>query len=118
MADLPEVRSQARPEPPRQLYDRPHAYGVGRDLELMKAGFVPPARTPRIRTRASRRSSGRVSGFRSWNASREHGPTDLWHRLRCRTGHHELRGGHQMQLGSRFVYVERRCTWCGAQPPL
>ncbi|MDQ4068173.1 MAG: hypothetical protein M3203_01640 [Actinomycetota bacterium] len=119
MADLPDVRSPLlpqRPPPPRQLYDRPHAYGVARDLERMKEGFVPPPRTPRIQPRSPR--GGPWASFRRWAATRERGPGALWHRLRCRMGRHEMRGGHQMQLGSSFVFVERRCVWCDARPAL
>ena len=119
MAELPEVRSPLlpqRPPEPRQLYDRPHAYGVARELERMKAGVVPPPRTPRTRTRRERR--GPWASFRRWSASRDRGPADAWHRIRCRMGRHEMRGGHQMQLGSRFVFVERRCMWCDARPPM
>ncbi len=122
MAELPDVRSDVlprRPPVPRQLYDRPHAYGVARDLERMKEGFVPPPRTPRIQPRSERRRRGPWASFRRWSASRERGPTDVWHRIRCRMGRHEMRGGHQMQqLGSRYVFVERRCVWCDAPPPL
>ena len=120
MAELPELRAHLlpeRPEPPRPLYDRPHSYGVTRELDRMKEGWVPPPRTPRIRTR-DRRRLGPWAAFRGWSASWDRGPAHFWHRMRCRTGHHDLRGGHIMQLGSRPVYVERRCLWCDAQPGL
>ena len=120
MAELPDVRSSllpTHPPAPRQLYDRPHAYGVARDLEHIKQGFVPPPRTPRIQRRP-RREWGPWAAFRRWSATRERGPGDVWHRIRCRMGRHEMRGGHQMQLGSRYVFVERRCVWCDAPPPL
>ncbi|HEX3622855.1 MAG TPA: hypothetical protein VHT97_11110 [Acidimicrobiales bacterium] len=116
MAELPELRSDrlVTPPPPHApLYGRPPAFGVARDLELMKQGQLP-ARTPRP-PRRSRLNlptpDGRGSVRARW-ASRDTGPTDLWHRLLCRFGHHEMRGGHQLQLGSQFVYVERRCKWC------
>jgi len=51
-------------------------------------------------------------------ASGDRRPVDVWHRIRCRTGHHDVRGGQQMQLGSRFVLVERRCIWCDAEASL
>jgi hypothetical protein len=120
MADVPELRFHPvphQPAPPRQLYDRAHAYGVAQELERIKQGFVPPPRTPRISTRdRRRRHRGPLGAFRRWSAGRDRGPADLWHRFRCRTGHHEMRGGHQMQLGSRMVFVERRCKWCDASP--
>ncbi|MDQ3897596.1 MAG: hypothetical protein M3326_10215 [Actinomycetota bacterium] len=123
MAELPELQSPVVPQsgpmpPPRQLYDRPHSYGVARELDRIKAGFVPPPRTPRVRPGRSRMRRGPWASFRRWSAARDRGPADLWHRIRCRTGHHQIRGGHQMQLGSRWVFVERRCVWCDASPPL
>jgi hypothetical protein len=121
VAELPELwsdKTPERPSPPRQLYDRPHAYGVARDLERIKEGFVPPPRTPRVQPRSRRARTGPPGSFRRWWAGRNSGPVDLWRRVRCRTGHHDIRGGHQMQLGSRFVLIERRCIWCDAEPPL
>jgi hypothetical protein len=120
MAELPDLRTERLPERPaeqRQLFDRPHAYGVAQELERIKQGFAPPPRTPRIRTRGRRERAGlRASLRRRWAESNAR-PVDLWHRLRCRRGRHEFRGGEQIQLGSRFVYVERRCVWCDAAPP-
>jgi hypothetical protein len=113
MAELPEVRSHLPVrggEPPRQLFDREHTYGVAHDLERMRAGLAPAARTPRIPTRYGRRRRGRRSSDVGRLAA-------AWHRFRCRTGHHDVRGGGQMQLGSRFVLIERRCIWCDAAPP-
>jgi hypothetical protein len=111
MAELPEVRSylpERLPEP-RQLYDRAHTYGVAHDLERMRAGKGPAPRTPRVPARYGRqRRRGRSDVGRLAGA---------WHRFRCRTGHHDVRGGGQMQLGSRYVFIERRCIWCDAQPP-
>jgi hypothetical protein len=121
VAELPELwsdRLPERPAPPRQLYDRPHAYGVGKELERMKEGFVPPPRTPRVQPRGRRGRSGPRGSLRGWWAARDNRPVDVWHRVRCRTGHHDIRGGGQMQLGSRFVLVERRCIWCDAEPSL
>jgi len=121
VAELPELRSDRLPERPpelRQLYDRTHTYGVAHDLERMRAGLGPPPRTPRIHTRSRRRRGGPVSAARRWLASGDRRPVDIWHRLRCRTGHHDVRGGQRMQLGSRYVLVERRCIWCDAEAPL
>lgn len=119
MADLPELRSDRlpeRPPPPRQLYDKPHTYGVAHDLERLRDGLMPPPRTPRVRAPARRRLGGPFASLRYRWANSDNRPVDVWHRLRCRTGHHEVRGGQQVQLGSRFVLVERRCIWCDAQP--
>lgn len=116
MAELPELRSDRlpqRPAPPRQLYDRDHTYGVAHELERMRAGHGPPPRTPRIRTRTRRRDRSR-----RWWGRGDGRSAELWHRFRCRTGHHDFRGGHQMQFGSRFEFIERRCIWCEAAPAL
>jgi hypothetical protein len=113
MAELPERRSDLLPQrlpEPRQLYDRPHTYGVAHDLERMRAGLGPGPRTPRLPNRyGRRRGRGRESDVGRLAAA--------WHRFRCRTGHHDVRGGGQMQLGSRYVLIERRCIWCDASPP-
>ncbi|HVL07190.1 MAG TPA: hypothetical protein VM388_14470 [Acidimicrobiales bacterium] len=115
MAELPELRTHALPErlpEPRQLYDRAHTYGVAHDLERMRQGFGPAARTPRTPSRYGRRL-----GLRRSRTSDVGWLAGVWHRLRCRTGHHDVRGGGQMQLGSRYVLIERRCIWCDAPPP-
>lgn len=54
--------------------------------------------------------------LRTWWASRDRRPGGAWHGLRCRYGGHDVRGGQQVQLGSRFVNVERCCVRCGAVP--
>ena len=122
MADRPELRSQLLPqrppEPPPQLYGRSHSYGVARELDRIKEGWVPPPRAPRIQTRDRRRRRGPWAAFRRWSGNRDRGAADLWHRITCRAGRHDFRGGHQMQLGSRWVFVERRCVWCDAPPSL
>ena len=120
MADVQQLRSDLLPapvSPPGHLFGRVHSYGVALDLERMGQGFVPPPRAPRIRTRSRRRRGGPIGSVRRWWATTENGPADVWHRIRCRLGHHEIRGCHQMQLGDRFVYVERRCRWCDAPEP-
>jgi hypothetical protein len=121
MADLPELRSDRLPQPPgspRPLYDHPHTFGVAHDLERMRQGLAPPPRVPRIQTRGHRPGGGPRARFRRWLADGDRRPVDVWHRIRCRTGHHDVRGGQQIQLGSRFVHVERRCIWCDASPPV
>ena len=121
MAELPELRSDALPQvppAPGHMYGRPHAFGVARELERIKQGYVPPPRVPRIKTRDRRPRGGPWARLRHWWASGDKRPVDIWHRMRCRTGRHEIRGGHLMQFGSRFEYVERRCIWCDAAPPL
>ena len=117
MAELPVPRPDLRPAPVApapELFDRAHSYGAAHDLERMRAGLPPLPRPPRIRTRP-RRFRGPVALVRHWWANSSIQPADLWHRLQCQRGHHEFRGGEQVQLGSRFVFVERRCAWCDAE---
>ena len=119
MGELPDVRAHQLPErpgQPRQLFDHQHSYGVANELDRIKRGYVPPPRTPRVRTRARRERSGVRAAFRRRWAESNLRPTDLWHRMRCRRGHHDFRGGEQIQLGSRYAYIERRCMWCDAVP--
>lgn len=118
MAELPVPPSDRLPAPvapPGELFDRAHSYGAAHDLERMRAGLAPLPRPPRARTR-SRRFHGPVDLVRHWWANSSVQPADVWHRLRCRRGHHEFRGGERVQLGSRFVFIERRCAWCDAAP--
>ena len=107
MADVPQLRSDLLPvpvAPPGQLFGHAEAVGVAHDLELLRQGFTPPPRTPRVRPRRTR--PRRPSGpLRRWWAGS--GPVDLWHRVRCHAGHHDL----------RFAGDGRRCRWCDAVPP-
>ncbi len=118
MAKLPERRGDrlpGRPPEPGQFFDRAHTYGLAHDLERMRAGLAPAPRAPRMPTRRLRSRGGPWASFRRWWASSDRRPVDIWRRARCRAGHHEFRGGGQMQLGSRFVLIERRCAWCDTQ---
>ena len=142
MAELPEVRGARLPDR-RPLYDRPPTFGVARDAERMRQGIAPPAirRAPSRRKPGRARGDvdrghpldhrawqcrsrareapiyGRTwTHFRHWWSTGDNRPADMWHRLRCRRGHHEFRGGHAMQLGSNMVHVERRCMWCDCRP--
>ena len=118
MAELPELRADRLPAPPQPappppLFGRPPAFGVARDLELMKQGqLAPRAPEPPRQLRLPLTRLEPRAGVRTRWASRDKGPADLWHRVMCRYGHHDMRGGHTMQLGSEFVFVERRCQWC------
>lgn len=140
MAELPEVRGARLPDRPR--YDAPATFGVARDAERMRQGIPPPpiARRPprsgrfhrppvdrahpldhrpwqcRARAREMPLYGRTWTHLRHWWSSRDHGPAESWHRLLCRRGRHEFRGGHAMQLGSNVVHVERRCVWCNATP--
>lgn len=124
MAELPELRTDTRPasaapDGPQPLFGRPPAFGVARDLELMKEGLLAPRtrRPPRRSGLFVRGADASGTGVRGWWARTNNRPVDIWHRIRCRTGRHEIRGGEQVQLGSRFVYLERRCAWCDAPAP-
>ena len=126
------------------MYDRPATFGLARDAERMRQGIPPPAilRAP-SRRRFSRRATADVdrghpldhrvwecrsraremplygrtwTHLRNWWSTGDNRPADMWHRMRCRRGRHDYRGGHAMQLGSSTVHVERRCLWCDARP--
>jgi hypothetical protein len=101
MAQLPALRDPVSPE----LFGRRHAYGVANDLDRMRQGLAPAPRAPRLPTRRRRPlPGGRV---RRWWAGNELRPVDLWLRLLCRTGHHDLQGGRRL-----------RCVRCGAEAGL
>lgn len=70
----------------------------------------------RARARAAPLHGRSWAHLRSWWASRDRHPGGLWRRTLCRFGRHQIRGGQQVQLGSRFVAVPRCCVWCGAEP--
>lgn len=114
VAELPEVWTERTPEQ-RYLFDRVPTFGLARDAELMRQG-VPPARRA-VAPRKRRRQRGAfVTYLRMPWSYGDRSPTDAWHRLQCKRGHHEIAGGHTMQLGSNLVYIERRCRWCDAVP--
>lgn len=96
--------------------DQVHRFGVARDSERMQGGSTPAGR--RAEQSALPSGGGSGMGFRTWWASSQHAPHDLWHKVQCRRGRHEFAGGHRMQLGSEFVTVERRCRWCDAPPAI
>ncbi|MDP8937184.1 MAG: hypothetical protein M3O23_05570 [Actinomycetota bacterium] len=98
----------------------PYRFGVAGELD--RDGIVARRTRSSTRTRPGRARPDRFHGGRwdhllSWWASRDRHPGGLWRRLRCRSGRHDVRGGQQVQLGSRFVNVPRCCVWCGAVPP-
>jgi hypothetical protein len=102
MAELPALRSPASP----QLFGRAHSYGVAGDLERLRHGQAPAPRLPRIPTRTRRRRRRQPGRVRQWWAANDLRPVDLWHCVRCRTGHHDLGGGYRL-----------RCVWCDTEPP-
>jgi hypothetical protein len=97
------------------LFNRTPAFGLARAAEEMD-GCVPPAPDEEP-PRPPRRERGPVMTYLSmpWSYG-DRGERDFWHRVRCRVGRHELRGGHPMQLDGAIVYIERSCRWCGVQP--
>jgi hypothetical protein len=99
----------------RYLYGRVPSFGLARDAELMRQGVAPVIPRPE-RTRRPQRERGPFLTYLRlpWSYG-DRSPGDLWHRMQCRRGHHEVIGGHTMQLGSTVVYVERRCRWCDAE---
>jgi hypothetical protein len=107
MAELPALRSLL-PErvaaAPPELFGRTHSYGVARELELMRRGFALAPRAPRLPVRR-RRPPGRL--LRWWVTTDLRPVAEVWHRFRCRTGHHDLGGGYRL-----------RCVRCDAEPPL
>lgn len=114
MADHPELWTERTPEP-RYLFDRVPTFGVAHEAEQMRKGVPPIRRVAKVRK--PRRARGPfVTYLRVPWAYGDRDPADRWHRMRCRFGRHEIRGGHVMQLGSATVFVERRCRWCGVEP--
>jgi hypothetical protein len=114
MAEHPELWTEGTPEQ-RYLFDHQPAFGLAHEAERMRQGEPPAPRRSKARRR--RRDLGPTwTYFRMPWSYGDRSAGDVWHRLRCRRGHHEMGGGHSMQLGSTVVYVERRCRWCGATP--
>lgn len=121
MVDSPDIWPGDWPEPQargsspsltpvRPIGNRAPRFGVAHELDRPGAPWRPrstPAAAPR---------DGLWSRLGSWWAGRETLPADLWHRMRCRSGRHQIQGGQQIQLGSRFVRTERCCVWCGHKP--
>jgi hypothetical protein len=112
MAEHPEVWTDRSPEQ-RYLFDHPPTFGLANDAERMRQGTPPAARAPR----KPKRQRGPMWTFLvlPWSYS-DRSAGDVWHRVQCRRGHHQIGGGHSMQLGSTVIFVERRCRWCGAKP--
>lgn len=114
MAEHPELWTERTPEP-RYLFDREPTFGVARDAERMRQGVLPDVRVPRSRRRRRDRGPFLTYLRLPWSYG-DHDSSELWHRVQCRRGHHDMRGGHTMQLGSAVVFIERRCRWCEAGP--
>ena len=124
-----QERALERPQPDRRV----HRFGVARELERLQQDptkwqqrpveplpnhFHPLDHRPWQCWAEARRTDvhGRIwTHLRTSWASSDKRPSDVWHRIKCRCGRHDIRGGEQIQLGSRFVNVERRCLWCDAE---
>jgi hypothetical protein len=99
----------------RYLFDREPTFGLAHDAELMRRGVPPPPRVATARKRRRERGPFVTYMRVPWSYG-DRNAGDRWHKMRCRLGRHEIRGGHVMQLGSSMVFVERRCRWCGMEP--
>ena len=97
------------------MFDRPPTFGLARDAERMREGMPPVRRTVRPRRRQRERGPF-VTYLRLPWAYSDRNAGDIWHRMQCRVGRHEVHGGSTMQLGSAVVFLERQCRWCGAAP--
>lgn len=116
MAEHPELWTDRSPER-RALYDTPPTFGLAREAEMMRQGTAPePRRRADRRRRRGRERGPMVTYLRMPWSYGDRSPGDVWHRMNCRRGRHELCGGHTMQLGSAVVFIERRCRWCDAKP--
>lgn len=114
MAEHPELWTERTPEQ-RYLFDRAPSFGLARDAERMRDG-VPPV-IARTNPRKPRRQRGPfLTYLRLPWAYGDRGGSDVWHKVQCRRGRHDMAGGHTMQLGSAVVFIERRCRWCEAEP--
>lgn len=127
MAEHPDVRTGEWPEPPapatpsllrpRPIGGRAPRFGVAHELDVLRGAPATKGRPPTAPERAATHpTAGAWDGMRTWWACRESRPVDVWHRLLCRLGRHDVRGGQQIQVGGRFVHVERCCVWCRSKP--
>jgi len=122
--------------PVRPIGGRAPRFGVARELDLTgdgvrqdggrqgegRQGGGPAARPPVARRRSAPRvapeatADGVWARLCTWWACQEVHPGDLWHRLQCHFGRHQIEGGRQIQLGGRFLNTERCCVWCRHKP--
>ncbi len=133
MADTPDIRPSQWPEPPvraapsaltpvRPIGDRVSRFGVARELDAAQRtapndspGATSPWPALPVAPPAVAKE-GTWARVGTWWACREVHPVDVWHRLRCHFGRHQIQGGQRIQLGGRFVNTERCCVWCGCPP--
>ena len=96
----------------RESADAGYGFGAMSGLAPAQSGsgrrpLPPPTREP-----------GPWDRLRTWWACRETQPIDVWHRMLCRFGRHDIQGGRQIQIGGGFLNTERCCVRCGAKPEL
>lgn len=110
MAEHPELWTERTPER-RYLFDRPPAFGLAREAERLQQGATPVSAP--VSRRKPRRERGPFVTYLRLPWSTDGHVSDLWHRVQCRWGRHDMYGGHTVQLGSTVMFIERRCRWCG-----
>lgn len=60
---------------------------------------------------------GPVNHVKLWWAYKcEYKPSDLWHKVMCRTGRHHVTGGQTIMIFGRETTVTRCCCWCRKTP--
>lgn len=132
MPDTPDIWSGRWPEPPARLVSgsltpvrpiggRVPRFGVANELDQAQRSAADGgarAATPRpmLAVPVAPTREGVWTRLETWWACREVHPVDLWHRMRCHFGRHQIEGGRQIQLGGRFVRTERCCVWCQHRP--
>jgi hypothetical protein len=106
------------PSPLRPIGGRPPRFGVAHDLEVLQRAAAS-GDASRLRSTTARPVTAPAAAvdrawdrLRTWWACRESRPVDVWHRLMCRLGRHDVQGGQRIQVGGRYVNTERRCVWC------
>lgn len=108
MAEHPELWKDRTPES-RPLFDHKHSFGVAREAERAREAIASSS--------GLQQSNGHRQGVafpalhRPW-ANGEGRLSNFWHRVKCRSGRHEIQGGHSIQIGSDLVFFPRRCRWC------
>jgi hypothetical protein len=110
-AELPELWTERTPEQ-GHLFGRAPTFGVAGEAERAPQE-APPAPLPEDGRKPPRERGPFVTYLSLPWSYGDRSTWDRWHRLRCRCGRHELRGGDTMQLGGTVVFIERRCRWCG-----
>ena len=111
MAEHPELWTEKTPERQRTALERAPTFGLAREAET----YVPVPVDDDVPPRKPRRERGPFVTYLRLPWSYGDRPrTDVWHRVQCRWGRHQMSGGHTMQLDGTLVFIERRCRWCEA----